>query len=153
MDNFVISDAPLTSGLEFPLEEYKMRLRRAQEEMKKHGLPLLLLHQPENILYLSGFYTSTGFFSYHALAVPSEGDPVLIVRDMEVPAAEALSWVRTFTVYSDAADPVPVWLDAARRAVEGMGLENGKIGVDEHSWFLTVERWKKMVDCIMKLDT
>ncbi|TKV74092.1 aminopeptidase P family protein [Bradyrhizobium elkanii] len=129
--------------MEFPAEEYRTRLQRTQEEMAKHDLPVLLLHQPENILYLTGFYT-TGYFSYHALAVPSRGDPVLVLRDMEVPAAHSTSWLKSYTIYADAADPIPVWLDAARRALDGLGLAAGRVGVDEHSWFLTVERWKML---------
>jgi Xaa-Pro dipeptidase len=136
-------------GLDFPIAEYRQRLHRAQEKMSKHGLPVIILHQPENIPYLSGFYT-TGYFSYHALVVPASGDPVLVLRDMEVPSAKSTSWVTAHTVYSDAADPLPVWLDAAKRAVEGLGLAGGKIGVDEHSWFLTVERWKLMQQVLPK---
>jgi Xaa-Pro dipeptidase len=136
-------------GLDFPIAEYRQRLHRTQEEMGKHGLPVLILHQPENILYLSGFYT-TGYFSYHALVVPASGDPVLVLRDMEVPSAKSTSWVKAHTVYADAADPLPVWLDAAKRAVEGLHLAGGKIGLDEHSWFLTVERWKMMQQVLPK---
>nr|WP_246754484.1 Xaa-Pro peptidase family protein [Bradyrhizobium diazoefficiens] len=131
------------SGMDFPAAEYRERLRRTQEEMAEHDLPVLLLHQPENILYLTGFHT-TGYFSYHALAVPSRGDPVMILRDMEVPAAHSTSWVKSHTIYTDAADPIPVWLDAARRALDGLGLAGGRVGVDEHSWFLTVERWRML---------
>ncbi|QQO24773.1 aminopeptidase P family protein [Bradyrhizobium diazoefficiens] len=129
--------------MNFPIEEYRARLKRTQEEMRKHDLPVILLHQPENINYLSGL-DQIGYFSYHALAVPSHGDPVLIVRDMEVPTAHSTSWVKDHTVYADAADPLPVWLDTARRAIDGLGLAGGRVGVDEHSWFLTVERWKML---------
>ncbi|WP_244420608.1 M24 family metallopeptidase [Mesorhizobium japonicum] len=131
------------NGIDFPAEEYRTRLQRTQEEMAKHDLPVLLLHQPENINYLSGL-DDIGYFSYHALAVPSRGDPVLIVRDMEVPTAHSTSWVKNHTVYADAADPIPASLDAARRALDGLGLAGGRVGVDEHSWFLTVERWKML---------
>ncbi|MER9651867.1 Xaa-Pro peptidase family protein [Mesorhizobium sp. M0199] len=134
---------PANNEMDFPAEEYRARLQRTQEQMVKHHLPVLLLHQPENINYLSGL-DQIGYFSYHALAVPSRGDPVLIVRDMEVPTAHSTSWVKNHVVYADAADPLPVWLDAARRALEGLGLAGGRVGVDEHSWFLTVERWKML---------
>ncbi|MFB9264769.1 M24 family metallopeptidase [Bradyrhizobium erythrophlei] len=135
------------SGMDFPAEEYRSRLVRVQNEMAKHNLPVLLLHQPENILYLTGFTTGT-FFSYLAVAVPGRGDPVLILRDMEVPTAQSTSWVKNYTIYADAADPVPVWLDTARRALDGLGLAGGRVGVDEHSWFLTVERWKMLQELL-----
>jgi len=144
MENFIISSAPVSPNLEFQIEEYQHRLQRTQAEMEKNGLSLMLIHKPENILYLSGFYTSTGFFSYHALAVPSHGDPVMVVRDLEIPTADTLSWVRTYSTYADAVDPVPVWMAAAARAVKAMGYENSRVGIDEHSWFLTVERYKEL---------
>lgn len=134
---------PANKAMDFSVEEYWARLQRTQEEMVKHNLPILLLHQPENILYLTGFYT-LGYFSYHALAVPSRGEPVLILRDMEVPAANSSSWVKNHTIYADAADPLPVWLDTARRALDGLGLAGGRVGVDEHSWFCTAERWRML---------
>ncbi|MER9852426.1 aminopeptidase P family N-terminal domain-containing protein, partial [Mesorhizobium sp. M0106] len=135
---------PANSGMIFPAAEYRTRLQRTQEEMAKHDLPVLLLHQPENIIYLTGFGLSVGFFSYHAVAVPRHGDPVLILRDVEVPEAQRASWVKSHVIYADAADPLPVWLDAARRALDGLGLAGGRVGVDEHSWFLTLERWKML---------
>ncbi|TKV70848.1 aminopeptidase P family protein [Bradyrhizobium elkanii] len=133
----------LPPEMHFPAEEYRTRLRRTQEEMQKYDLPVLLLHLPENIFYLTGFY-STGYFSYQAVAVPRSGNPVLIIRDLEVPSARSTSWVTNHTIYADATEPLPVWLDAAKRALEGLGLDGGRIGVDEHSWFLTVERWKML---------
>ncbi|WP_031262603.1 Xaa-Pro peptidase family protein [Mesorhizobium sp. LNJC403B00] len=129
--------------MDFPAEAYRARLQRTQEEMAKHELPVLLLHQPENINYLSGL-KDVAYFSYLALAVPSHGEPVLIVRDLEIPAAQITSWVKSHTIYADAADPLPVWLDTARRALDDLGLAGGRVGVDEHSWFLTVERWKML---------
>ena len=40
--------------------------------MRRLGLPALLLHQPENLLYLTGFYTP-GFFMYHAMVCAGRG--------------------------------------------------------------------------------
>ncbi|MBZ9910420.1 MULTISPECIES: M24 family metallopeptidase [Mesorhizobium] len=130
---------PVNTEMNFPAEEYRARVQRTQEEMVKHDLPVLLLHQPENIYYLSGLH-GVGYFSYHALAVPGSGDPVLILRDVEVPAAQSTSWVKSHATYSDVADPLAAWLDTARRALEGLGSAEGRVGVDDHSWFLTPER-------------
>lgn len=135
------------SNLDFPMEEYRERLRRTQEEMVKHDLPVLVLHQPENINYLTGFYTGT-FFSYLAVAVPARGDPILILRDMEVSTARSTSWVKNYTIYADAADALPVWLDTTRRALDSLGLAGGRVGVDEHSWFLTLERWRMLQELL-----
>jgi len=131
--------------MDFSIDEYRARLQRTQEEMAKHDLPVLLLHHPENIQYLTGLDIGVGFFSYHAVAVPFHGDPVLVLRDLEIPAANATSWVESHTSYADdPLHPIRASLDAARRALQGLGLADGRVGVDEHSWFLTLERWKTL---------
>ena len=125
----------------FPLEEYRRRLARTQEQMEKAKLPVLLLHQPENIIYLTGFDPGPGWYAYHAAVVPAKGNPVLVVRDLEIPAAKVSSWVEEWTFYSDTVDILEVSIGAAKRALDQLGLGGGKIGVDVHSWFLTPERY------------
>lgn len=39
--------------------------------MEAAGLPALLIHQPQNIRYISGFFMM-GYFFYHALLVPQK---------------------------------------------------------------------------------
>ena len=58
--------------------------------MEAARLPGLLIHQPQNIRYISGFFMM-GYFFYHALLIPAKGEPVLIVRDMEAPAVNVSS--------------------------------------------------------------
>src|SRR5262249_47690850 len=118
------------------------RLAKTQREMEKVGLPVLLLHQAENIIYLTGFDPGSGFYSYHAVAVPAKGDPILVLRDVEIPAAKAGSWVKEWTIYHDTPHVLEVAVGAAKQALDQLGLGGGKIGVDEHSWFLTPERYK-----------
>jgi Xaa-Pro dipeptidase len=56
---------------DFTAQEYESRLAKTQREMSRNGLPVLLLHAPENIMYLSGL-RMLGFFMYHALIVPAD---------------------------------------------------------------------------------
>src|SRR3982074_2025375 len=81
----VISNSRRGNHLDFTIAEYQSRLAKTQAEMAKRGLPVLLLHAPENITCLSGF-RMLGFFMYHALIVPAQGEPILVVRDVEQPA-------------------------------------------------------------------
>ncbi|MBU5626825.1 Xaa-Pro peptidase family protein [Oscillibacter sp. MSJ-2] len=133
----------LKQTYEFPIEEYRARLEKVQAEMANNNLPALLLHQPENIRYVSGFFT-TGIFSYHALLIPAEGEPVLIIRDMEEGAMRNTAWVSQRTAYADDKNPVPASIAAAACAVEQLGLSESVIGVDLHSWFLTPERLNEL---------
>ena len=121
--------------LDFTKEEYDSRLAQTQREMVRRGLPVLLLHAPENIAYLSGF-RMLGFFMYHALVVPASGQPILVVRDVERPAADETCWVQNRSVYIDTEQPI----NAAARALRGLELDGGKIGIEHDTWFLTLER-------------
>ena len=49
-----------------------------------------MIHKPQNIRHISGFFIM-GYFFYHALLIPAIGEPVQIVRDMEAPAVNVSS--------------------------------------------------------------
>ncbi len=125
--------------MDFTIEEYRNRVSKTQAEMAKHHLPVLLLHAPENITYLSGF-RMLGFFMYHALIVPASGDPVLVVRDVEQPAADETCWVRQRSVYVDIEEPIK----ATARALGDLGLDHGTIGTEFGTWFLTLDRMETL---------
>lgn len=133
--------------MDFAVEEYQRRLSKLQANMQDAGLPALLIHQPENIRYISGFHT-IGYFFYHALLVPAKSDPVLIVRDMEVPAAEKSSWVKQWAIWKDNKEPLLVAAKAVKEALGMAGLSGSRIGVDHQSWFLTPERLGYLVKAL-----
>lgn len=127
-------------SLDFSIAEYRERLERTQRDLAAHQLDGLLLHGPENIAYLSGFHLSIGSFAYHALLVPARGDPVLIVRALEEPLAAASSWVERWSSYADSEEPAA----ATARAAAVLGLQSGRVGVEHHSWFLTLDRYERL---------
>lgn len=129
--------------LHVPVEEYRARLAAVQERMARHGLDALLLHQPETIAYLSGFWHD-GFFAYHALAVPVAGDPVLIQRGMEDPVAQELSWVADRRSYLDGDDPLLL----ASAAVQEMVPRGAAVGVEETSAFLPPRRRARVAELL-----
>src|SRR5512135_37880 len=75
----------LTLGFRYtPLEEVENRLVRVRAGMEKQGLEGLLVIQKMNLYYLSGT-TQDGL-----LFVPSEGEPVLMIkRELERAMAES----------------------------------------------------------------
>ncbi len=121
--------------LDFTIDEYRSRVKKAQALMAEAGLPVMLLHAPENIAYISGF-RMLGFFMYQAVIVPAKGDPILVVRDVEQAAADDTSWLTRRSVYMDIEDPI----SATARAVRDLGLDGSTIGLEFNTWFLTQER-------------
>lgn len=129
----------VTNVLDFTIEEFQSRIAKTQAAMAKHGITVLLVHAPESISYLSGF-RMLGFFMYQAVIVPVQGDPVLVVRDVEQPTADITSWIKDRSVYIDIEDPI----NATERALKKMGLDGEKIGLEYSTWFLTLERYETL---------
>ena len=63
-----------------PLEEYKERVKKVQETMKRDGFDLILCYgneaEPQFVRYFSGYWPS---FESAGVLIAQEGDPILII--------------------------------------------------------------------------
>ncbi len=115
----------------FPPEEYRERLSRVRQSMAEQNLDGLLVSNPENIYYLVGV-NHWGFFAYHMLVVPLQGELTLIARGMErVTMAVQLTGAR-FVGYADGEDPAAVTV----RVIQDAGLQAGRLGVEKKGLYL-----------------
>jgi Xaa-Pro dipeptidase len=117
----------------FPDEEYEARLQNLRQKMVERDLGGCLISVPENIYYLVGL-DHFGFFAYHALVVPREGELVLTTRAMERVTIENQGIRAHFVGYADGADPAQVTIDILRQ----MGLAGARLGIEKNSLFLPV---------------
>lgn len=129
--------------LHFTIEEYRTRLTAVQKRMARQNLSALLLHQPENIAWISGFWHD-GFFAYHSLVVPSSGDPILIERGLEQPVADEMSWLEDLRNYIDGEDPEAL----AAGAIKEVTAEGEKVGVEMTSAFLPVSKFRRLTSLL-----
>jgi Xaa-Pro aminopeptidase len=102
------------------------KLDRVRALMEEHELDTLVVRAPDNVLYLTNFWSMKG---YDACVFPREGEPILICLEASAEDAERTAWtkdVRTVRGYAED-DPRPVparTLEAAVAAAEGrVGLE------------------------------
>jgi Xaa-Pro dipeptidase len=115
----------------FPPEEYQARLHKVRQRLAESDLDGCLISTPENIYYLIGL-SHQGFFAYHGLIVPREGELVLITRTMErVTIENQVSGVR-FVGHTDQADPAQVTCDTLRET----GLGAARLGMEKNNLFL-----------------
>jgi Xaa-Pro aminopeptidase len=111
--------------LSWPRDDGK--LERVRELMAEEGLDALVVRAPDNVLYLTNFWSMKG---YDACVFPREGEPILICLEASAEDAERTAWtkdVRLVRGYA-ADDPRPVparTLDAVQAAVPAgaIGLE------------------------------
>jgi Xaa-Pro aminopeptidase len=102
------------------------KLDRVRALMADEGLDTLVVRAPDNVLYLSNFWSMKG---YDACVFPREGEPILICLEASAEDAERTAWtneLRFVRGYHEH-DPRPVparTLDAAVAAARGrIGLE------------------------------
>jgi ectoine hydrolase len=70
----------------FPVEEYLQRLARVQSVMAERGLGALVVADPANLYYLTG-YNAWSFYMPQCLVVPADGPPHLFARAMDAQGA------------------------------------------------------------------
>ena len=102
------------------------KLNRVRALMADEGIDALVVRAPDNVLYLTNFWSMKG---YDACVFPRDGEPVLICLEASAEDAARTAWtsdVRYIRGY-DETDPRPVparTLDAALRVAHGrVGLE------------------------------
>jgi len=72
--------------------EYDRRLRAVRERMAHQGLSALIVTDPSNLFYLTG-YDAWSFYTPQMLFVPEDGDMLLFLREMDANGAFRTSWL------------------------------------------------------------
>ena len=91
------------------------KLERVRALMGERGLDALVVRAPDNVLYLTNFWSMKG---YDVCVFPREGDPILICLEASEADAERTAWtpeIRLFAGY-DPRDPRPPLARALERA-------------------------------------
>ena len=119
------------------IEEYNQRLTSLREKMAATELDVLLVSAPESIYYVSGYQT-IGFHNYQLLVVPLEGEPFLILRNLESYLAQRYAWIDDVVIWDDTDDPDTITVEALR----ARNLLDKRLGIEERAYFLPVYHWR-----------
>jgi Xaa-Pro dipeptidase len=131
----------LHDRLAFSPEEYVRRYDVIQKGMEKLGLDAVLARGPENITYVGG-YETPGYYKYHCVIVPKNGEPVFLVRDFEWINTPEFAWSTKIAKVYDWDHPPSVTVNVLQQ----LGLGSGKrIGVEKQGFFYTVDEHETLV--------
>ena len=131
----------LHDRLAFSPEEYLRRYDVVQAAMAKRGLDALLIRGPENITYFIG-YETPGYYKYHCIVVPKDGQPVLLVRDFEWLNTPEFSWIGEIVKVFDWDHGPTLTANILRQ----LGLDDKKrIGVEKQCFFYTADEHETLV--------
>lgn len=123
----------------FSAGEFAQRIGRARERLSAAKLEVMIITGPENIFYLTGQQTP-GYYTFQALLLPVEGDPVFIIRQLEYFNFIANTWISDAVVYQDGDNPV----DFLFAVLRDRQWQNSRIGIDKRGWFLPIAVYERL---------
>ncbi|MGH7066366.1 MAG: M24 family metallopeptidase [Acetobacteraceae bacterium] len=129
----------MTPRLFFELEEYATRLGKTRNAMAAAGIDLLLVSDPSNMAWLTG-YDGWSFYVHQCVVVPMAGEPVWFGRGQDVNGARLRCWLHADNLagypdhYVQSPDRHPMQFLAGILA--DRGWEGPTIGVEmDNYWF------------------
>lgn len=125
--------------LPFSLSCYQDRLNIIQDALLSRGLSALLLFNPENIYWLTGYQT-IGYFTFQTLLVPASGKPLVVGRIVNRDLALAHDTIGEFVAIHDTDDPATVLDNALKSRLPAGGV----LGLETGSWYFTVTDYQRL---------
>lgn len=89
--------------LGFPESEHRRRYDLVMERMREAKLDAMLVKNPENICYITG-YETPGHYNFHALVLSAD-EPLMVMRRFEEANIEEFSWLTKHITIEDHQHP------------------------------------------------
>lgn len=131
--------------LVFPFSEYERRVQELRERMEKRRLDCVIISDPSNLLYLTGYQT-TGYTYFQALIVPLVGEPIMVTRRMEESNVYARTWVEKTRAYEDSGDAIQLVMSTLKE----MNFYKGRIGFERNSYFFPAYQQDRLLEAFRK---
>lgn len=143
--NEIVMDA----GIPFSAGEFAERVDRVRTAASAVGIDLLVVTDPKNIYYLTG-YDAYAFYVPQALLVPIGGDqPVLVIRGIDVSAARWTTHLADDQIVGYGDDFIDSGVHPMRLVAEEIrahGWHRGRVAVDRDGPFPSSAGLAALVD-------
>lgn len=125
----------------FSKEEYKQRIRRTRESMVEKGIDVLVISQPANMNYLTG-YDGWSFYVHQCLLVAlDQEEPVWLGRGMDANGARITTYLAEENILEYADDYVQSLTKHPMHFVADFmkekGWDKGTVGVEMDQFYFT----------------
>lgn len=109
-----------TLPLPFEIAEFRARLAAVKAKMSHAGVEALFIISESNISYLTGYQGNSAYIPQGMLVTLEAAEPILILREMDVPCATATTWLShgSMLAYDERTlglSLLPVWSEIGRR--------------------------------------
>lgn len=137
------------------MDEYSLRLARVRAKMATSGFAALLVTDPANLFYLTG-YNAWSFYTPQVLFVPAAGDMIFFARAMDAHGAGRTSWLAKEHVFGYPDDlvhrPDVHPFDWVGSKLREMGLVSqavgGEVGIESDSHFFSPKAYLSLVKAL-----
>lgn len=125
--------------LKFTRAEYAERLQKTRRAMEEKGVDLLIVSDPSNMNWLTG-YDGWSFYVHQAVIVPPEGEPIFFGRGMDAVGARFTAYLSEDNIIGYADDYVQNTakhpMDLLSSILKDKGWGARRIGVEmDNYWF------------------
>ncbi|GGJ18232.1 M24 family metallopeptidase [Neoroseomonas lacus] len=127
----------------FPAAEYQARQARVRQALVARGLDAAIFTGPENIFWLTSQQTP-GYYTFQCLILPVAGEPIFLLRELELTNFLRNSFVTAFETYGDGVAPAGLLLAALDR----LGLSRKRIAIEKGGWFLPISFYESLVEAL-----
>jgi ectoine hydrolase len=131
----------------FNSAEYQERLDRTRERMRARGIDTLVVTDPANMHYLTG-YDGWSFYTPQGVVVPYEGDLLLFTRAMDTGGARLTTWLAERQIlgfpedYVQQRDRHPMQWVAAE--LLGRDLVGGVVALEMDSYYFSPRAYEAL---------
>lgn len=141
--SIVLSSPPLegvAGAGHFDRAEYHDRLAKTRAAMDRAGLEVLIISDPSNMAWLTG-YDGWSFYVHQAVLVPLDEDPIWFGRQMDAAGARRTVWMDTSRIigypdhYVQASDRHP--MDYLCGVIFEKGWAKRTFGVEKDSYYFS----------------
>lgn len=127
----------------FPAAEYAARQQRVRQALAGRGLDAAIFTGPENIFWLTGQQTP-GYYTFQSLILPVAGEPLFLLRQLELTNFLRNSFVSDVETYGDGVAPAGLLLAALDR----LGLARKRIAIEKGGWFLPISFYESLLEAL-----
>lgn len=127
------------ANLKFSREEYAARLAKTRKAMEQRGVDLLIVSDPSNMAWLTG-YDGWSFYVHQAVIVPPDGEPVWYGRGQDANGAKRTAYLSHENIigyadhYVQSTERHP--MDFLAQVLTERGWDKLRIGVEmDNYWF------------------
>ncbi len=135
-------------SLNFSREEYGARLAKTRAAMARAGVDLLIVSDPSNMHWLTG-YDGWSFYVHQCVLMPMEGEPIWYGRLQDANGAKRTCWLQHDNIvsypdhYVQSTERHP--MDLLSSIIKDRGWERAAIGVEMDNYWFSAAAYASLV--------